>query len=149
MTAPATAVVGTAFAVQDATTNQGTVTAAASATRYFLSLDTAKNGGDKLLGSRAVPMLPAGQTSPGPNVSVTIPSATAAGVYWLLACADDTALVGETSEINNCTPSPATVQVRGADVIETTVTFAVGSVAVGQTFTASDTVFNQGNARGL
>jgi uncharacterized repeat protein (TIGR01451 family) len=142
-----TAIVGTAFTVQETTANQGSGAAAASVTRYYLSLDQIRNGADKLLtGTRAVPMLAAGQASAGPNVNVTIPAGTATGTYWLLACADFGVIVSETSEVNNCTASAATVQVSGADLVQSVVNFGGASVAVGQAFTASDTVLNQGNA---
>ena len=42
VTAPLTAIVGTPFAVQDTTANQGLATAAASVTRYYMSLNATK-----------------------------------------------------------------------------------------------------------
>ena len=42
---------------------------------------------------------------------MTIPAGTLAGVYRLLACADDVAVVGETDETNNCRASTGSVQV--------------------------------------
>lgn len=55
-----------------------------------------------------MPTLLAGQSSIG-TVSVTIPPGTTAGIYFLLACADDTKLVSETNETNNCVASANTV----------------------------------------
>jgi hypothetical protein len=46
------------------------------------------------------------------TVTVTIPSSVPAGVYYLLACADDTSAVNEVNEANNCLASVATVQVK-------------------------------------
>src|SRR5205823_12640655 len=87
---PSNAVVGSSLSVKDTAKNQGSVSAGASTTRYYFSLDKLKSSGDKLLsGQRAVPILTPGQSSSG-TVSVTIPSGTAAGTYFLLACADDT-----------------------------------------------------------
>ena len=77
---PGSAWRGGRFAVTDTAKNTGTATAGASTTRYYLSLDTLKNGGDKLLtGSRAVPSLAPAARSSG-TVTVTIPTTTALGV---------------------------------------------------------------------
>src|SRR5439155_3927275 len=106
---PPTAGIGKSFSVTDVAKNQGLTSAGASVTRYYLSTDKLKSSGDKLLsGSRSVPTLAAGQSSTG-TVSVTIPSGTTAGIYFLLACADDTKVVPETNEINNCIASTSTV----------------------------------------
>jgi len=106
---PTSATKGTAIEVTDTTGNQGGTPAAASTTRYYLSLDTSKNAGDTLLaGSRSVPALAAGATSSG-TVPVTIPTLTASGTYYLLACADDTGVVAESNEGNNCIASAGTV----------------------------------------
>jgi hypothetical protein len=108
---PATVSVGGSFAVTDTAKNQGTGNAGASTTRYYLSLDTIKGAGDKrLTGSRAVPALAAGALSTG-TVSVTVPATTVAGTYRLLACADDTRVVAESNEANNCRASSTTVQI--------------------------------------
>ncbi len=68
----------------DTVKNQGTVTAAASTTRYYLSPNA--QPGTIVLGTRSVSALSAGQTSNG-NVTVTIPASTGAGTYYLVACA--------------------------------------------------------------
>jgi subtilase family serine protease len=103
---------GNSFAVIDMVQNQGNVVAGASTTRYYLSTNSVKEGGDILLtGIRAVPALQAGAMSTGKVLVVTIPKGTAAGTYYLLACADDTAMVPETDEANNCIASNGTVEV--------------------------------------
>jgi len=107
---PATATPGASFQVSDTTQNSGTVSAGASTTRYYLSPDAAQ-GNDKLLtGTRPVGTLAAGAPSSG-TVTVTIPGTTAAGSYFLLACADDTKAVIETNETNNCKASAGKVTV--------------------------------------
>lgn len=108
---PATAALGGNFSVTDTVFNQGTVSAGASATRYYLSLDTLRNKGDLLLtGGRSVPALKPGVTSTG-SASVTLPTATLSGNYFLLACADGGSVVPEGNETNNCKASSTTVQV--------------------------------------
>jgi subtilase family serine protease len=106
---PRTAIAGGNFLVTDTVQNQTPFPAGASRVQYYLSLDGAKNTGDKLLvGNRSVPMLGAKGTNGG-SVSVTIPIGTAAGRYFLLACADDIAQVIESNETNNCRASIGTV----------------------------------------
>lgn len=102
MSAPQNASPGNGITVSDAVRNFGLVGAGGSTTRYYLSTDTVKSNNDVLLtGSRAVPALEPQQDS-GFSVSVTIPSNTALGAYHLIACADDTHVVAETDENNNC-----------------------------------------------
>ena len=102
---------GASFTATDTTTNGGTVTAAASSTRYYLSLNTTKGAGDVLLtGARAVPQLAAGSASSGGR-AVTIPTGTPAGTYFLLACSDDRKLVPESNETNNCRASARAMRV--------------------------------------
>jgi len=100
------------FRVSDTVENQGSVAAGASTTRYYLSVNQQKDGSDILLaGSRSVSSLKAGMTSHG-NATVTIPSATPTGTYFLLGCVDDLNTVTETSETNNCRASTTTVAVQ-------------------------------------
>jgi hypothetical protein len=119
---PPTAMAGGTFPATDTVKNQGGAASGVSVTRYYLSTDTVRSGGDLLLGgSRSIPALSPGQSSSG-TVTVTIPVGTAAGIYFVLACADDTNLVAETNEKNNCIASV------------TTVTVGTLSLGIGQTF---------------
>ena len=115
---PATVLDGGSFSVTDTVQNTGSATAAASTTRYYLSTTTSKSGARLLTGSRAVPSLAAGATSSG-TVTVTVSAGTAGGTYFLLACADDTLVVPEINENNNCKASATQVTVSGPDLIET------------------------------
>ncbi len=108
---PGAALPGDRFLVTDTVENQGLVPARNSTVRYYLSLDEVKDSGDVLLrGSRGVSPLAAGAWSTG-TVTVTIPSSTALGTYFLLACADDRSRVAETDKTNNCRASDAQVKV--------------------------------------
>src|SRR5262249_53966076 len=63
---PATAPRGSHLSITDTVKNQGVVPAQSSRVQYYLSLDTQRNIGDKLLtGSRAVPTLAPGESSMG------------------------------------------------------------------------------------
>jgi hypothetical protein len=55
---------------------------------------------------------------------VTVPSTTASGTYYLLACADDTRVVVESNERNNCFASSTTVNVTSS---------GGGTITLGQT----------------
>jgi hypothetical protein len=108
---PATAPRGSSFSVTDTATNQGNAPAGPTTTRYYLSKDTTKTNTDpKLSGTRAVPGLAAGANSTG-TVTVTIPAATAAATYFVIACADDLKTVFESNELNNCKASATKVSV--------------------------------------
>jgi subtilase family serine protease len=108
---PGTALPGARFSVTATVKNQGLASAGSSTVRYYLSLDGVQDTGDKLLsGSRSVASLATGASSTG-TVTVTIPSSTVSGTYFLLACADDTKVVAESNEGNNCRSSNAQIRV--------------------------------------
>src|SRR5436309_133269 len=141
---PATVLDGSSFSVTDSVQNIGNVTGAASTTRYYLSTTTSKSGARLLTGSRAVPSLASSATSSG-TVTVTVSAGTAGGTYFLLACADDTLVVPETNESNNCKASATQVTVTGPDLAETVVSNPPTTVTPGGTFSITDTVQNIGN----
>jgi subtilase family serine protease len=111
---PATAARGSTFGVTDTVTNQGVVDAGSSTTRFYLSFDTNKNSGDVLLAAtRIVPPLAAGNSSTAPSpTTVTVPAGMALGNYYVLACAEDRALIVESNELNNCHASATKVTVQ-------------------------------------
>jgi hypothetical protein len=114
---PLSSTTGSSFSVTDTVKNQGSASAGASITSYYLSLDTIKGSGDILLtGSRSVPSLGINETNDG-ILTVTIPSGTGSGSYYLLACADDTNVVGESNENNNCIASVGKMSVASIFVI--------------------------------
>lgn len=143
---PATATPAGAFLVGETVHNRGAATAGASSTRYYLSSDATKDGADILLtGSRSVLALSPGESSPG-STAATVPSATAVGLYFLIACADDADLVAETNETNNCATSTEQVQVVLPDLVVTEVSEPPANTAVGGIFAVTDTVWNQGTS---
>jgi subtilase family serine protease len=138
---------GDAFDVASTTKNFGPGAAGPSTTRYYLSLDTAKGAGDVLLTpGRAVPALSAGAQSWG-TFTVTIPGSTSAGTYYLLACADDTGVIAENNEGNNCRASGSTVQASGAEPPDLRVPAMrdpPASLNPGDSFDTADTTKNFG-----
>jgi hypothetical protein len=106
---PSSVVAGQKFSVSDTVHNQGQATSLTSTTRYFLSLDTSRGGGDiMLVGTRDVIALTPGASSPGSRL-VTVPSGTPPGAYFVLACADDLARTAESNNANNCMSSAGTL----------------------------------------
>lgn len=96
---------GTTLKVTDRTRNVGKAKARSTTTRYLLSRDRVK-GRDTALTSRAVVALRPGRTSLGAR-TIRIPTKTAVGRWYVLACADATARVRESREGNNCRASAA------------------------------------------
>ena len=142
---PATIVDGSSFSVTDMVQNNGSSAAAASTTRYYLSTTGSKGGARLLTGSRAVPSLAPNASSTG-TVTVTVSAGTAAGTYFLLACADDTVLVPESIESNNCKASTNKVSVSAPDLTETSVTDPPATIVDGSSFSVTDTVQNNGSS---
>jgi parallel beta-helix repeat protein len=140
---PPAAALGSSFPVTDTVLNQSAFPAVASRIQYYLSLDSLKNTGDRLLiGSRAVPNLAPGAVSTG-TVSLTVPMSASAGTYLLLACADDAGLVAESDETNNCRASANPVQVGKPDLAATAVSDPPPALVPGSSFPVTDTVRNQ------
>jgi subtilase family serine protease len=111
---PATAPRGSTFGVTETVMNQGAVDSPSSTTRFWLSFDTNKGSGDVLLAAtRTVPLLPAGHSNTAPSpTTVTVPAGMATGSYYVLACAEDRAIIVEANELNNCRASSTKVTVQ-------------------------------------
>ena len=128
----------------DTVSNLGLGTAKASTTRYYLSTDTVRSANDMLLlGSRAVSSLEPGASLPG-SATVTIPANVALGSYRVLVCADDTKVIAELDETNNCLAGN-TVQVTLPNLEVTDISKPPSSVQRGHSFSVTDTVQNLGS----
>ena len=103
---------GARLTVSDSVFNESPMATGRSATtKYYLSVDGTRSADDKLLtGSRTVANLAAFTGSSG-TVKVTIPTSTPPRTYTLLACADATAALAESSKTNNCRASATPVVV--------------------------------------
>jgi hypothetical protein len=143
---PASALRGGRFTAADTVVNEGGATAGSTRTRYYLSTTGSRGATDVLLGgSRSVSTLVVGAQSQG-KVTVTVPSTTPLGTYRLLACADDTAVVAESDETDNCRASTGSIVIGIPDLVTTAVTSPPGSARRGTGFAVTDTVQNQGTA---
>jgi hypothetical protein len=142
---PSTVVLGGALTVTETVFNQGTAASGTSATRYYLSTDPLISATDRLLtGSRPVPALASAATSSG-AVTVKVPVTTPLGAYFLLACADDTKVVVESGETNNCRASKTLVNVKAPDLIESALSNPPAIAKPGSSFAIKETVQNVGN----
>jgi len=100
VTAPSAAAAGSAIIAGDTTSNQGGEVAAASATSFYLSVNTVVDAGDVLLGSRALPPVAAGSSNAG-TATVLVPASMATGSYFIIAVADGGSAIAEAAENNN------------------------------------------------
>jgi CARDB len=107
---PAAVQRGDSFTVRDEILNRGRMSAKASVTSYYLSLDKRRTRGDVLLGQRSLGRLKRGRRSKA-TTELTVPADTPPGAYRLLACADAAKRLKEKSERNNCRASGTTLQV--------------------------------------
>ena len=130
--------------MSDTTKNQGTGSAAASRTAFYLSASAARGARDVLLGSRPVGVLVPNSSSTI-TTTVTIPGGTPAGSYYIIAVADDGGTVPETNEANNTRAvlirlSPDLI-VSSMTVFPTTISL---SGASGPHINVTETTRNQG-----
>jgi hypothetical protein len=130
--------------VTDTVDNPSALTAAASTTRFYLSLDAVKQADDILLtGKRGVQELSPDEVNTG-LAALTLPLSVPDGPYYVLACADDLIKIKEASETNNCAVTPTTLRVGWADLVTTVVSDPPATAIRGQKFSVSDTVANHG-----
>jgi subtilase family serine protease len=100
LSAPTTGVAGGSVTVTDTVRNVGADIAGPSSTRFYLSLNAALDGSDILLnGTRSVAAVGPGATDSG-STTVTLPTGVS-GIYYIIAVADGTNAVAESSESNN------------------------------------------------
>jgi subtilase family serine protease len=111
-TAPASIASGATAQVNSVVANQGGGAASASTLRVYLSTNQTLDSADVAVGSRTVAVLNPGQSDSG-AVTITIPTGTAAGSYFLIAVADDGNVVPETNETNNTRVVSVTVTAGG------------------------------------
>jgi hypothetical protein len=111
LAAPSSVTAGATLTITDQTKNAGGAAAGASTVQFYLSKNRKLEmgaAGDVLLGSRAVPELAPGASSPG-STPVTIPTGTAAGTYFIIAIADPDGDVAEAIESNNTKVTAITI----------------------------------------
>jgi subtilase family serine protease len=139
LTVPAIGGAGLPLALTDTTRNQGTGPSGDSTTSFYLSQNTLLDGGDTLLGTRAVPGLSPGATDAA-TTEVSVPAAIGGGSYYVIAKADGPGLVSESIESNNT--RIALIRI-GPDLAISTLT-APSTAGAARTFAVTETTKNQG-----
>ena len=130
---------GASLTVSDTTTNAGASTAAASTTRFYLSVNSLWDAADVALQGRSIPALAPGAASSG-TTTITIPAGTATGTYYLVAKADGLESVPEVYETNNT--RLASVRI-GPDLVLTALS-GPSIVGAGMQIAVSETTANSG-----
>jgi serine protease AprX len=100
LTAPADMAAGQAFDVSETTANVGTVSAPATITRFYWSVNSTLDATDTLLGMRALDELSPGAVNAA-TLPLTVPASASTGSYYLFASVDDNHELPEMSETNN------------------------------------------------
>lgn len=112
---------------------------------YYLSADAVLDVADQLLGnSPGYPLLP-GQSAPR-YATMTVPTGTVSGNYYILFAADYLNQVNESNEANNVTAVSFQVIPSSADLIIQQATVSPQNTAVGNPLSLSCSIVNQGNA---
>jgi sugar lactone lactonase YvrE len=135
---------GLSYSAKDTTSNNGEANASASQTWFYLSTNPVKDAGDVQLApatGRSVAPLAPGETSTG-TTAVTLPTDTANGKRFLLACADGPGAIAESNEGDNCKSKTLYV---GPDLKVAKLTAPVSAIP-GQTIAVADTTQNAGGA---
>jgi subtilisin family serine protease/subtilase family serine protease len=146
VSAPANAIRGDPMTVTVSVANPSAVAAPASTANLYLSVDGVITLADTLLGSLATPPLAAGATSPPLSATVTVPTAIAAGPYFVGAIVDPANVLDEGNEVNNARAgNVVNVASTAVDLTVTSVT-APTSAFNGEPIAISATVSNLGSA---
>ena len=145
-TAATSVPIGTGFVIDNTETNQGTtmMTVATNSVKFYLSLDNIITSADiALTGTRIVSSLAVGASSAG-TTTVTVPKATAPGIYFIGAIADATNAQPESNETNNGLAGGTITVIRNVDLIMSAVSTTATSVSLGSSFAITNTEINQG-----
>jgi len=137
---------GKTLSLSNTVKNQGIFPAGSFTIAFHLSTDTTYGNGDDIAftATRSVTSLAAGATSTA-STTLTIPSSTPLGSYYICAMADSTNTVNEGSlENNNALCTASTVQVTLSDLIMTQVSPNAATAMKGGTLSVTNTVKNQG-----
>lgn len=110
VTTPTTAKPGESVNFTVSVKNAGRDTAPATKTTVWLSTDKSVGGDTKIVGGAKTSSVRPGK-SKSLKLTALVPTATADGDYYLIACADASTKVRESKEKNNCRTSASTLKV--------------------------------------
>jgi subtilase family serine protease len=142
LSAPAVALAGDVITVVETTRNRGVGPSAPTSTGFYLSTRTVLDPLAIRLGRRDVPGLTQGTSHTATLALLIPPGVGEAGVYYVLAVADDERGTNEREEANNVRAARVAI---GPDLIIDAVTVPAAA-APGETLTLPDAVRNRGLA---
>jgi hypothetical protein len=144
---PGSVYAGDAVSASCQVKNIGGASAGSSVLNFYLSADNAYSQGDVTLGQYTVASLAANAVA-DVTKTLTIPSSTAAGNYFILFVADATGTVTEGNEANNLayTTLGVLTVTTAPDLLITSATLTPVEITSGQSVTASFIIVNQGDA---
>ena len=136
---------GSSLSLSNTVKNQGGSSAGSFVIGFHLSVDAVYGGTDDIAFSttRSVSSLVAGASSSA-TTSVTVPSTTPLGTYYICSKADNGGTVRESNETNNTRGTTSTINVTKPDLVMTAVTPGATTVNAGATLSVTNTVKNQG-----
>lgn len=140
---------GSAISVSCTIKNQGDATADFPLTQlnglyYYLSANTTYETSDVQLGTSNISDISAGGTQAVSGKSLTIPTTTTTGIYYILYYIDKENNISESSETNNIGMLQITVNMPMPDLIVQFPSASPTSVISGNAITVGSTVKNQG-----
>lgn len=125
--------------------NLGTLTTSAATVGYYLSTNTVFDASDVLLASNPATTVTAGG-SVYRSATLTIPTNTAAGYYYVLFVADPGNSVTETNENNNLAYQYLTVYAPTIDLTVYSAYLSLSSATAGSSVSTSASLYNLGSA---
>ena len=140
---PASLTTGAKVSLPTTVTNQGNAASPKTMLTYYLSPGSSKEDAWLLTSKQSVKVLAPGATYTA-KAKVTVPSGIPSGTYHLLACVDDTNQVSEDNEDNNCTPSPALVDLVVPDLTITDISGLPPAAALKTSLSITASVKNTG-----
>ena len=143
-TATAVAPGGT-LSLSNTVQNAGSGGAGTFTLAFHLSTNTVYGDADDVASvtTRTVPGLGAGASSAA-TTSVSVPTTTPLGAYYVCAMADSGAVMSETDEGNNTRCTPATIVVGQPDLVMTQMQLNAATANEGAILSVTDTVANSG-----
>ncbi|GAB2531298.1 CARDB domain-containing protein [Rufibacter soli] len=134
---------GSSVTANSSLKNQGGLDASTSTLGYYLSTNNTFDAADVALTTTTGGSL-AATASAAKSATLTIPTGTAAGSYYVLFVADPAKAVTESDEDNNVASVALTVIEPTVDLVLKTPALSVATVLTGNTVAASVTIENTG-----
>ncbi len=113
---------GSSFTVSNTVKNQGTASSGSFSVSFHLSTDTVYGGNDDIAftANNTILSLNVGAIS-SKSITLTVPSTTAPGYYYICAYADVNSAIEEENENNNYFSTVSRIQVAPSDLIITSI----------------------------